>query len=335
MAIEKIIALDNIDNVVNSEGVDTVVEMDVDTAAAYQQSQAAAEHVTEVLETLEKTAECVSVESPEEPKVKENNMYTKLTLDESIDNFVVKEAKTRRTEDEADRYTEYDMYDFIYSLFSSESDSLVRPLKALSNIKTSRGRKKKDDKDDNDKPSFMYQGSDDYNDETGDGGVKGVSQISSDPDGNVVLYKDSKQAFDAVIALCDEYKFKYDGPREKRAPWVRWNYSMIIFVPVSAAGYPMEVEDYFESIGIPIEDVMPKEFINGRTRDYKRLNDETVVEVTLSKYIRKAGNSNDPLEGFLKDMFKELNSAGVKYDKQSLKKRFLDEFQDDFEDDDE
>ena len=52
------------------------------------------------------------------------------------------------------------MYHFIYDLFSSETDSLVRPLKALTNIK-SRGKNK-----DSNVSAFMYQGSDDYTDET-------------------------------------------------------------------------------------------------------------------------------------------------------------------------
>ena len=333
MAIEKIIALDNIDKVVNNEEtpLDAVVELDITTAEAYQDIQAAAKHVTEVIETLMDTAEDVILDAPETPEVKAENIYTKkLTLDESMEDFIIKEAKTRFNDD-ADRYVEYDMFHFIYDLFSSETDSLVRPLKALSNTKSGRGRKKATDTG----SAFMYQGSDDYNDETGDGGVKGVSQVSTDSDGNVVVYQDHIEDFDKVIELCNEYQFKFEGPDAKKAPWLRWNYSLKIFVPVTAKGYPMEVEDYFASINIPLEQVMPASFIKGREKDYKKLDDETVVEVTLKKYIHKAGSSNDPLEGFLRSMFKELNAAKVKYDKKDLERRFMAEFQDDFDLDEE
>lgn len=329
MAIEKIIALDNVTKVLDAEDKDVVVDLDLNMAAAQQDSKNAAEHVVELLDDLEDAAKSVVPDTPTAPKVPEDNMYTKkLTLDESIEDFNIKEAKTRSNDDK-DRYVEYDMYHFIYDLFSSETDSLVRPLKALTNIK-SRGKNK-----DANVSAFMYQGSDDYTDETGDGGVKGVSQISTDSDGNIVLYQDHVEDFDRVIDLCNEYKFEYDGPHPKKAPWLRWNYSLKVFVPTTSKGYPMELEDYFASIDIPLEDVMPMSFVKGRAKDYKKLDDETFVEVTLKKYIHKAGSNNDPLEGYLKAMFKELNAAKVKYDKKDLEQRFLAEFQDDFDMDEE
>ena len=94
----------------------------------------------------------------------------------------------------------------------------------------------------------------------------------------------------------------------------------------------MEVEDYFEQRGIAIEDVMPPEFIRGRTRDYKKLNDEVLIDTTFDKFVKKAANSSDPLEIFVKQMFNELDSKGARYDRKSLKDKFMDEFNDDFED---
>ena len=64
------------------------------------------------------------------------------------------------------------------------------------------------------------------------------------------------------------------------------------------------------------------------------MNDEVAVQVIYDKYVRKAANSNDPLEGFIKDMFKELDSMNVRYDRKQLKVNFLAEFNDDFEDED-
>lgn len=324
MAIEKI-ALDNVKRVVENEPLEVGAHVDLTMAAAYEESIAAAEHVDEVLTELNKTAESVAPDTPEVPKVKEDSIYTKkLKLDESIEEFNF--ADIDGSKDDDDRYVDFDMFDFIYSLFSSETDSLIRPLKALSNSR-GRGRKKAGDTG----SSFMYQGSDDYIDETGEKGASGVAQISTDTDGNVVLYQDNVSDFDNVIALCDEYGFKYEGPTPKKAPWIRWNFSFKIIVPTSADGYPMEVEDYFEKQGIPMEEVMPVEFIKGRTKDYKKMNDEVLIDATFNKFVKKAANSNDPLDVFIKQMFNELDSEGAKYDRKSLKDRFLNEFNDDFE----
>lgn len=335
MAIKKIDSIKdvtssvkNIDDVVNSEKVpvDATVALDLVTAAAYQDAAIADANKASVEAELEERAESIIPETPEEPKVSADNIYTKkLILDESVTDFKLIDG----SKDDADRYVEYDMFDFVYSLFSSETDSLIRPLKALSNIKSGRGRKKADAEGPS---SFMYQGSDDYIDETGEKGVEGTAQISTDVDGNVVLYQDTESAFDAVIALCDEYGLEYEGPTAKRAPWLRWNFSFKVIVPTYADGYPMDVEDYFEKQGIALEDVMPPEFIKGRAKDYKKMNDEVVIESTFEKFVRKAANSNDDLNIFIVEMFDELNKAGVRYDKTSLKKRFLKEFEDDFED---
>ena len=326
MAIEKI-ALDNVKKVVENDTIETSVHIDPTTAVAYSDSVAAAERVDEIMKELEDKA--IPQESPKETeKTPQDNIYTKkVVLDESIDDFNISVLDTKkRSNDDEDRYVEFDMFDFIYSLFSSETDALVRPLKALSN---SSGRGRKSAKTTS---AFMYQGSDDYIDETGEKGVEGVAQISTDADGNVVLYQDTIEAFNKVIELCDEYGFEYEGPTPKRAPWLRWNFSLKVIVPTYADGYPMDVEDYFDNKGIAIEDVMPANFIKGRAKDYNKLNTEVEVEFIYKKYRNKAGSSNDPLEGFIKDMFKELDSKGLEYDKKALKDRFLAEFEDDFED---
>lgn len=326
MAIEKI-ALDNVKKVVENDTIEVSTHIDPVTAAAYVDSVSAAETVENINTELDKKAKAIVTDSPNAPEVKTDSIYTKkLTLDESVEDFKFSDIDSSK--DDSDRYVDFDMFDFIYSLFSSQTDSLIRPLKALSNAAT-RGRRKSDDVG----SAFMYQGSDDYVDETGEKGVEGVAQISTDTEGNVVLYQDTVEAFDKVIELCDEYGFEYEGPEPKKAPWVRWNFSFVIHVPTYADGYPMEVEDYFEQKGIPMSEVMPAEFIKGRTKDYKKMNDEVAVDATYDKYVQLAGRNGDmPLESFIKDMFKDLDSQGVKYDRKTLKDRFLDEFNDDFED---
>ena len=81
-----------------------------------------------------------------------------------------------------------------------------------------------------------------------------------------------------------------------------------------------------------MSEVMPAEFLKGRTRDYKKMNDEVAVDAIFDKFVVKAANSNDPLEGFIKDMFRELDASGAKYDSKALKDKFYAEFNDDFED---
>lgn len=304
------------------DGKNTIIEVEPQLAQALKEDELATDNYNNVMSALEDTAENAVPEVFKKVEAEEP-VKTKLTLDESIEDFAIEKSSKRNVEDESDRYTDYDMFDFIYSLFSSETDSLIRPLKALSNEK-----KKKN----NNSPAFMYQGSDDYIDELGEQGLQGVGQVSTDRDGNVVLYQDEISNFDKVIDICDEYEFEYSGPEAKRAPWVRWNFSFTITVPTTASGYPMEVEDYFEKIGIPIEEVMPAEFIKGRSKGYKKFNDEVSVKVIFDKYVKKAALSNDPLEGFIKDMFKELSASGVKFDRNVLKASFLDKFNDDFED---
>lgn len=326
MAIEKYTAMKNLENVMNSEQTDAVTSMDPVLVDAYVEDAANSDVVEEIMSELEEKATEVTPEEITPVEVKQDNMYTKkLMLDESIEEF--DPSKIDGSKDEEDRYLEFDMFDFIYNLFSSQTDSLIRPLKALSNRKVGRGRKNSDDTS-----AFMYQGSDKYEDELGEKGVEGVNQISTDEDGNVMLYQDSVAKFDDVISLCDEYGLTYEGPTPKKAPWVRWNYSFKVVVPTYADGYPMDVEDYFESRGIPMEEVMPVNFIQHRQKDLKAEADAAAVEVIFTKYVRKAAVSSDPLEVFIKEMLQELADKDIRFNKKALKDRFLAEFNDDFED---
>ena len=332
MAIEKIIALDNLENVLTDKDIPANVEVDPVTANAYIESKKAAEHVEEVKEELEERAEEIATKNPEEPEVKGKDMYTtKLTLDESLEDFDINADIKKRVNDEDDRYLDFDMFDFIYNLFSSETDSLIRPKKALSNIKSKRGRS-----NDNDKPSFNYSGFDSYTKgEDEDNAALGTPQISSDMDGNILLYKDNESDFDIVIDLCNEYKLKYEGPVSRRATWVRWAYSFKIYVPTYSDGMPMSVEDYFEDIGIPLEEVMPQDFISKREASLNKDTDNSLIDTIYDKWVKKAARSNDPLDIFIKSMFNEMSELDINYSsrKKELKDKFIAEFDDNFGDD--
>ena len=123
---------------------------------------------------------------------------------------------------------------------------------------------------------------------------------------------------------------------------------MTIYVPMTSDGYPMMAEDFFAEQGLSLSDVLEDEGIGGgkrrnwgdtytkkvnkdRDEATKILNDNTVERI-FKKHVEKAARSNDPLDNFIKDLFDELDSLGLTYSKRVVKKRFMDEFDDDFED---
>lgn len=329
MAIEKI-ALENIKDVVENDKVEVSVHLDPVTATAYEQSVAAAEHVEEVTKELEEKAVSEVSESTTE-EVPVENMYTKkLTLDESIDDFRRIDAKSLSDVSDEDLYLDYDMFDFVYGLVT---DDWPKPKNPLNHPMR----------------KFMHTGSDDYM--KTDSNV-GVSQVSTDIDGNVVVYSNAMSDFNDLKEACDYYHLTYHEPRASRNSEMHWNFSFTINVPMTADGYPMMAEDFFAQYGMQMSDVIENHKISGKeanwgvtyhkntARDRKQafddVNDRTVERI-FDKYVVRAANSNDPLEGFINDMFSELdqtqiNGTPVVFSKTKLKKNFLKEFEDDFED---
>lgn len=323
--IKKFTAVDNLEKVMENPDIDVVTTVTVGMADAYETSKESAEHVEEVVKELEKVAEPVVTEHDEAPEVPETSIYTKkLTLDESIEDF-----KLRDEEDEEDPYLDFDMYNFIYNMVTTESYPKVKiPVQF-----------------DHPMRRFDYAGSDDY--------IKtnsnvGVPQISTDVNSNITLYNDDPDYFDDVKAVCDYYKIKYSDVVPSRNKDSHWKYNMTIFVPSTSSGYPMMAEDFFAEQGLELSDVIEDEGIgSGKRRNWgntyskkvdkdrkeaeKILNDGTVERI-FEKNVQRAARSNDPLENFLADLFKELDTAGLTYSKRVIKKRFMDEFDDDFED---
>ena len=325
MAIEKL-AVKNLKKAVEPKNIemDAVTELDPATTVAYEDSVEAAQHLAEVEDALDKEAEAVITPSPEAPEVKEKNIYTKLTLDESFEDFKIN-AKELSDESDEDDYLDYDMFDFVYGIVTDDWPKPKNPL----------GRPMR---------KFMHTGSDDYLNTNSN---MGTSQVSTDPDGNVVVYADSAEDFNDVAEVCDYYGIQHDEPRASKSSFSRWKFSFKIYVP-STNGYPMMVEDFFADKGLTLADVIEDHKVGGgktanwgatyernatkdRTEAPKFVNDKAVQEI-FTKYVRKAGNSNDPLEGFIKDMFAELSEKNLAFSKIKLKKDFLAEFDDDFED---
>lgn len=334
-------AIENLTKVIENEEtpVDAVVTLTPAMADAYQDDAKRTKHVQQVKKDLEDKAAEVKLEGESEESVLVDNSYTnevKLTLDESLEDFKFEElaeevaeeivvptkeadGRSRKVieDDEEDDYLDYDMFNFIYGLVT---DSWPKPKNPLPK---SRMRK------------FQYIGSDDYLDSNT---PNGHSQVSSTGD-SITVYANKPEDFDDIKAICELYKFTFDGPVERKSDSSHWKYSFTIDVPMAAPDYPMMVEDYFEGIGLTIADVMPAEWVRLYNKALGKIDKETSsaendfeVQRIFKEYVKKAANSNDPLDNFITAMFAELDEKGLIYKKISLKKQFNSEFEDDFED---
>ena len=313
-----------IDNEANVSVTSCVTPVEAD---AYIQSEAADKHVEAVQDELEKKAQAVKTDDPDTGKEVKNDFTAKLVLDESINDFTLTEeeapAKYGRArkvydEDDEDDYLDYDMFDFIYGLVT---DCWPKPINPLG------GRLRK----------FLYIGSDKYmenpnSDEKSDG----HSQVASNGD-TIEVYANDVKDFDGIKKICELYKFRYDGPAAKRSKNSHWNFSFNIHVPCEHSGYPMMVEDYFEGLGMTMEDVMPADFCKQYRKRQAKINTEVekrIAEREVEKLVNKAimnaaRNGDQPLDKFLKELYAELEGANLKYSKQKIKKSFYDAFADD------
>lgn len=323
-------SIENLKRVVdNEEKIPTTTAIDPVTADAYIQSEAATEHVEEVKDDLDKKAEAVITEAPDTGKEIKNDFTAKLVLDEAIGDFSLaeeevpnKDGRSRKfyDDDDEDDYLDYDMFDFIYGLVT---DCWPKPINPLG------GRLRK----------FMYIGSDKYAEnpdriENSDG----HSQVASTGD-TIEVYANDVKDFSDIQKICDLYKFSYTGPHAKRSKTSYWNFSFNINVPCEHSGYPMMVEDYFEDIGMTLEDVMPADFCKQyRKRQAKidaevekRLAEREVEKLVNKAIMNAARNGDDPLDIHLKQLYVDLDKSGLKYQKQKIKKAFYDAFADDAE----
>lgn len=325
-------AFDNLHRVVDSDNPTVVGQMNVVMADAIQDSVRNEEHIEEVNDQMKKSAEVVAPEKPAEAEAPVKNEFTaKLVLDESLVDFTLKEeapAKDGRArkvydDDDEDEYLDYDMFDFIYGLVT---DCWPKPLNPLNH----RMRK------------FMYIGSDKYAGDASDDASDGHNQVASWGD-TIQVYANTPEDFRDIQEVCELYKFSYDGPTPKRSKSTYWNYSFTINVPCVSSGYPYMVEEYFESIGKTLEDVMPPDFCKQYRKrqarveaEAKKYINQAEVDKMIEKAITAAAQDNtEPLEAHLKRLYAALDDAGLTYQKSKVKKTFMDAFDDGDEEDDE
>ena len=329
-------SIENLKRVIDNknDNVEVVGNVDIVMADAYAESIKNEEHVEEVKKDLEKSAEGITIDdaaSENTPEVK-NHFTAKLVLDEAINDFnllteeenVDGRSNKFYDDDGTDPYLDYDMFDFIYGLVT---DCWPKPKNPLGH----RMRK------------FMYVGSDDY---LKTNSLMGVGQVASSGD-EIIVFANDEADFNDIKAVCELYKFEYKGPLKSRNLKSHWNYSFKINVPVASNGYPQMVEDYFESIGMSLEDVMDTEFCkqyrkrmqkdsDGLQNDYnERKNDERVKKIFDDAVQALWQDGSISLSLGLKNLYTALNNEKLKYNRAQIKADFYDAMSDDFGDVDE
>lgn len=330
-------SLENIKNVTDGKSPDTVGQMDVVMADAVKTNIQNEKHVADVQDKLKKDAGKVTPETPKEKETDVKNAFTaKLVLDESISDFklsensdLTKDGRSNKVyeDDEEDDYLDYDMFDFVYGLVT---DCWPKP-------KDPFGRKRY--------KKFMYIGSDTYK-VTADSETKeaanGHSQVASTGD-TIEVYHNEPDYFNDVAMILDKYKIKYSGPNERRNKNTYWQYSWTIYVPCISSGYPAMVEDYFEGIGLTMEDVMSADFCKQYRKKQAAMekeNNQYLNQSDVDKFVNQAitaaaKDNSEPLQTHLKRLYTALDDAGLKYQKSKVKKAFMDAFDDGDEEEDE
>ena len=323
----------NLQTVVNAKTPETVGQMDIVMADAVQTSIKNEEHVEGVADNLKKNADVVTPDTPKEPETGVKNDFTaKLVLDESLRDFTITEeapvadgrARKVYDDDDEDEYLDYDMFDFVYGLVT---DCWPKPLNTL-------GHKMR---------KFMYIGSDKYMDsddaDTRDAS-DGHAQVASFGD-SIEVYSNNPADFKDIEEVCKLYKFSCSGPHRRRSKSTYWEFSFRVNVPCVSSGYPYMVEEYFETIGKTLEDVMPADFCKQYRKRQARVEAEAkkyINQADVNKMIDKAitaaaQDNTEPLEVHLKRLYADLDAAGLTYQKSKVKKIFMDAFDDGDEED--
>lgn len=330
-------SFENLSRVTSDNTPDVDGVMDVVMADAVIQHTNNEKQLEEVKDGLQKSASSITPEEQEEPKLDVKNGFTaKLVLDEAVNDFSIEEAtikepvkdgRANKVYDKSDEddYLDYDMFDFIYGLVT---DCWPKPLNPL----------------DHNLRKFMYIGSDKYDvddDFTGETSDN-HGQVGTTGD-SIEVYSNKASDFNDIIEICHMYKFSYDGPNPKKSKSSYWNYSLTIHVPLVDSGYPYMVEDYFETLGMTMEDVMDKEFCKQYRKRQAALDKETTqfinqaeVDKLVNKAIVAAAQDNtEPLEAHLSRLYSTLTNAGLTYQKMKVKRTFMDAFDDGDDEDDE
>ena len=313
----------------NNVGIDAHTEIDVVMADAIVHSAENDKHIEEVKDELNKKAEEIATDNPDEGKVVKNAYTAPLKLDESLEDFILEalpkgtthsgfDARKYKVMDQTeDKHLDFDMYDFILCLVSNDWPKPLNPFTKTTKIRKfeQAPRVKKGE----------IENIDDY-----------VPQVGSDGESVTVMANDL-DAFSDIIDISRVYEFKTKGPSVSRNAASYWKYSFTIYVPMISENYPMLVADYFEGLGMTMYDVLPAPFAKTYYNKLAKIQKERTAAVDLNAEIEAAitaasRDNTRELEDFLNDLYTKLDDYKVSYDKEYVEKTFMDAFADDYED---
>lgn len=206
-----------------------------------------------------------------------------------------------------DHHLDFDMFDYIYSLvctiddYSTVLSPLGRPLKKFDNS------------------------------------MNGC-QVYSDGKSGIVIGSYEKEDFNDLIEICKLYKFDYIGPDAKNTYSEKGiYYTLTIQVPMlMGSDYPVMLEDYFNDIGVPLENVMPKKWISYYRNKLAKLEKESnilandlKVETIYQKHVTNAWRRGDiEILDHFQNLENELKEKNLSFKRNLLRRRFLEEFAD-------
>ena len=230
-------------------------------------------------------------------------------------------------DDTRDHHLDFDMFDYIYSLlvtvdgFSTVLNPLDHPIKKFDRPKTN--QKVKDKEFD---PSLKMA----------------EDEASLHPrvtveDDKIFLASDTEEDFADVIAICDLYNIKHSNPTKHGCSLYYWDWNMTIDVPMSLPGFPMLLEDYFNSIEVPLEKVMPQKWVTSYRSKCAKLEKERQAELNQMKFDRIFNDAvtyawlrgDISLEAHCASFIKALKAAGVAFKPTLTKHKFMAEFEED------
>lgn len=232
-------------------------------------------------------------------------------------------------EDETkDRHLDFDMFDYLYGLvcYVDSASKVLSPLGHPIQKFDKPHRNKRRNIDENGNRIIP-------NDETS----MEHPRVCVDGHNKIILSSDEKEHFDDVLAVCDMYQIKHSEPVRHTAECYYWEWSVELFVPMISDKYPMMLEDYFSSIGVSIDKVMPEWWCKAYRSKIQRLNDEAEemlnelrLEKTYKDAVTRCWQRGDiSVEAHLTKLLETLDELGITYKKNVLRQRFLSVFAND------
>jgi hypothetical protein len=165
--------------------------------------------------------------------------------------------------------------------------------------------------------------------------------VVSDTNDTIVLHSDEEAHFDDIKEVCKLYGFKFEGPTRHTSISYYWEWSFKIYIPMASENYPMMIEDYFNNLNIPLEDVMHERWVTkyrNKIAKIQKESNEALNELKFNRIYDKAvkyawQRGDISLNEHYARLVDELTSEGVTYKKTLLRNKFMNEFaEDEYED---